>query len=71
MVLSVDQTPETSSQRLRKPFTVTTGRFPKSAESVFAVMPTPLLVEAQPFLLLSDTVCSMQAGTCMLHTFQQ
>ena len=65
MVLSVEQTPETSSQHLGEAFAVTKRRFPRPAESVFAVVPTQLLVEAQPFLLLSDTVGGMQAAKCM------
>lgn len=62
MVLSLDQTPE--AQPLEKPFTLATRHFPRSAESVLAVVPTQLLVEASnPFLLVSDTV-SKPANAC-------
>ena len=72
MVLSIEQTPDVSAQHLYDPFTPITRRSPRSAESVFAVVPTQLLVEAaDPFLLLSDTVGSMQTGTCKSHTYHQ
>lgn len=57
MVLSLNQISEASAQPLEQPLTLPTRQFPRTAESVFAVMPAQLLVEASnPFLLVSDTV---------------
>lgn len=60
MGLSVEQTPEVPTQHLGEPLALITRKCSRSAEAVFAVMPSQLLVEAaDPFLLLSDTVSSI------------
>ena len=57
MGLSVKQTSAVPTEHLEEPFAVFTNKCSRSAEAVFAVLPSQLLVEAtDPFLLLSDTV---------------
>lgn len=64
MGLLVKRTP---AQHLGEPFAMITNRCSGSAEAVFAVLPSQLLVEAaDPFLLLSDTV---GCGCALAHAY--